>query len=232
MTACVLASLSVVLLVAGPLGTRLGLWTFIVGFAGLAAALSCSVAAIALAVLSGSRTHRWSLPVAAALIAAIPVGFVAMTLLAARGKPPIHDITTDTDDAPPFVALVPLRSGTVSPAAYDGPSVAAQQRRAYPEIRPLEIAAPPARVFDEALALGRERGWAVIAVDRDSGRIEAVDTTFWFGFKDDVVIRVRPLGGRTRVDMRSKSRVGVGDLGVNARRVAVFLSDLRDRVSR
>jgi uncharacterized protein (DUF1499 family) len=241
MTAVVFASLAAALLVAGPLGTRVGVWSFLVGFACLAVSVLLGVVSVVLALVSGWRTHRWPLALAAALIAAIPIGALVVTLLAARGKPPIHDITTDTEDVPPFVAVLPLRGGVagakaagirdVSPAGYDGPSAAAQQRRAYPDVQPLVTSATPSQAFDAVLALARERGWNVVAEDRAAGRIEAIDTTLWFGFKDDVVIRVRPQESGSRVDMRSKSRVGVGDLGANARRIGVFLSDLRDRVS-
>jgi len=107
--------------------------------------------------------------------------------------------------------------------------VTAQQRRAYPDIQPLVVNVPAEKAFDRALAAVRDLGWNVVASERDAGRIEAVDTTFWFGFKDDVVIRVREMGapGSTRIDVRSKSRVGVGDLGTNARRVRTLLDRLQ-----
>jgi len=78
--------------------------------------------------------------------------------------------------------------------------------------------------------VAREQGWQVVATDRATGRIDAIASTFWFGFKDDVVIRLRPQEAVTRIDMRSKSRVGVGDLGANARRIRLFVSALRDRL--
>jgi uncharacterized protein (DUF1499 family) len=150
-------------------------------------------------------------------------------LASRRGLPSIHDITTDADDPPQFAALLPQRGGWASPAAYDGPVAAAQQRRAYPDIQPIYLDVPPSRALDAAAAVGRELGWDVITVDAASGTLEAVDTTFWFRFKDDIVVRVRQEAGRTRVDVRSKSRLGRGDLGANARRIRTFRSALASR---
>lgn len=144
--------------------------------------------------------------------------------------PPIHDITTDVDDPPSFVALLPYRTGGVSPPEYDGAAAAAQQRTSYPDVRPLIVSAPLSAVFDAAESLARATGWQIVAADRAAGRIEAIATTRMMRFKDDVVIRLRADGNRTRVDMRSKSRVGVGDLGTNARRIRAFLSALAERV--
>jgi uncharacterized protein (DUF1499 family) len=66
-------------------------------------------------------------------------------------------------------------------------------------------------------------GWEIVAASEDDGRFEATDTTFWFGFKDDVVVRIRPEGDGSRIDLRSVSRVGVGDLGANAARIKRFV---------
>jgi uncharacterized protein (DUF1499 family) len=146
-------------------------------------------------------------------------------LLSGRRLPSIHDVTTDPDDPPQFSALIPYRTGNVSPSEYDGPATADQQRRAYPDIRPLELDTGAERALDEAATVARQLGWEVVAVDRERGVLEAVDTTFWFRFKDDIVVRVRARGpSRSRVDVRSKSRVGRGDLGANARRVRTFVS--------
>jgi uncharacterized protein (DUF1499 family) len=101
--------------------------------------------------------------------------------------------------------------------------VADQQRAAYPDVKPLVLQMDAGRAFDRALMAVRGLGWEVVADDKSSGRIEAVDTTFWFGFKDDVVVRVREDAGGARIDVRSKSRVGVGDVGTNARRIRELL---------
>jgi uncharacterized protein (DUF1499 family) len=144
--------------------------------------------------------------------------------------PPIHDITTDTQNPPHFDAILPLRQNTPNSAQYGGESVAAQQRQAYPDIQPALLEASPEKAFDAALASARELGWKIVATDTQQGRIEATDTTLWFGFKDDVVIRISPNDGGSRVDMRSVSRVGRSDIGKNAERIRNFMEALRRRV--
>jgi uncharacterized protein (DUF1499 family) len=93
------------------------------------------------------------------------------------------------------------------------------------------LPAAPDRVFDRALSVARKLGWVVVAAVPAEGRIEATDTTRWFGFKDDVVVRVAPAAGGSRVDVRSVSRVGRSDLGTNARRIRAFLRELRAAIS-
>ena len=111
---------------------------------------------------------------------------------------------------------------------YGGAEVAAKQRASYPEIAPAELSLPPDRAFDRALAAAHAMGWEVVLSDPAGGRIEATDTTFWFGFKDDVVVRVIPQPTGSRVDVRSLSRVGGGDIGANAARIRAYLAKLKD----
>ena len=145
--------------------------------------------------------------------------------------PPIHDITTDTDDPPVFVDVLPHRRGAWNPAGYDGPGVAAQQRAAWPDLGPLDVPASRDRVHAAARAEIVHAGWDLVGDDEAAGRLEAIATTRWLRFKDDVVVRLRerPDGG-TRVDVRSKSRIGRSDLGTNARRIRTFLRALRRRI--
>jgi len=145
--------------------------------------------------------------------------------------PPIHDISTDTGDPPEFVDVLPLRADAPNTTVYGGgegqtpASLAAQQRAAYPDIAPLTLAEPPQQVFERALAAAESRGWDVVAAVPEEGRIEATDTTLWFRFKDDIVIRIRPAAnGGSVLDARSVSRVGRGDGGKNAARLRDYLS--------
>jgi uncharacterized protein (DUF1499 family) len=140
--------------------------------------------------------------------------------------PPIHDITTDTQNPPEYVAVLALRANAPNTTVYGGEKIASQQREAYPDLQPVMLKVPPAQAFERALAAVRKMGWDVVGADATAGRIEATDTTFWFGFKDDVVVRVRPADGGSRVDVRSLSRVGVGDAGTNAKRIRAFLDAL------
>ena len=143
------------------------------------------------------------------------------------GAPPIHDISTDTSDPPLFVDVLPLRAGARNSAAYGGSRVAELQKAAYPDIVPVDLAIAPGEVFTRALAAAKAMGWALVAADSATGRIEATATTRVFRFKDDVVIRIRPHNGGSRCDVRSVSRIGGSDLGKNASRIREFITRLR-----
>jgi uncharacterized protein (DUF1499 family) len=217
------------LLLAGPMGSRAGLWSFIIGFILLAASVLLGLVGASLSLIGAVRTGQWGTAAAGIIAGLAVIGVPSAFVLSARGKPAIHDITTDPDNPPAFVAILPLRTGAPNPPEYGGGVVAAQQRTAYPDIQPLTVRVTKDDAFDRALAAVRAFGWDVVADDRVAGRIEAVDTTFWFGFKDDVVIRIAeaPADGGTRIDVRSKSRVGVGDLGTNARRIRDLLGRIQ-----
>jgi uncharacterized protein (DUF1499 family) len=222
-----LAVAGAVLLVAAPLGTRFGVWTFPVGFALLAlSALSALIGAM-LSTVGGFRTREWRAAALGIVVGTVVLALPASQILRAGGAPPIHDITTDTVDPPAFVAALALRRDAANPSEYDGADVALLQQRAFPDIQPLELAEPPDRAFGRVLAAAEAMGWEVVASAPAEGRLEAVDTTFWFGFRDDIVIRVRAADGASRVDVRSKSRVGLGDAGTNARRVRAYLAALK-----
>jgi uncharacterized protein (DUF1499 family) len=135
----------------------------------------------------------------------------------------IHDITTDTETPPAFVAILPLRAGAPNLADYGGPEITAQQRTSYPDLGPLTLQVPPAQAFTLAFAVEQEMGWEIVANEPAEGRIEATDTTFWFGFKDDVVVRITPAGSGSRIDVRSVSRVGKSGVGTNAKRITEYL---------
>jgi uncharacterized protein (DUF1499 family) len=217
------------LLAAGP-GTRLGLWNFRTGFVLLRWTAYLGLAGAGLGLLAllwrapGSR--RW--PAAAAIVLGTLAALVPYRWMQrAKQVPPIHDITTDTERPPEFEAILPLRAGAPNPADYGGAEIAAQQREAYPDIAPFRLQQPPDEAFRRALSAAREMGWELVSADSTAGRIEATATTGWFGFKDDVVVRVTPQEGGSRVDVRSASRVGKSDVGTNAERVREYLERLR-----
>jgi uncharacterized protein (DUF1499 family) len=223
-----LALLAAALLVASGYGARFGLWDYRFGFRLLRYSpyTGLGAAALALVFTSIPRIRAGRIPV---LVLALAVGcavayFPWQWMQAARGVPAINDITTDPENPPALIAVVPLRAGASVPSAYPGGEVAAAQRRAYPDIRPLELAVPPAAAFARALDVARETGWEIVATDPASGRIEATATTPWFGFRDDVAIRVAPSPAGSRIDVRSVSRVGKSDLGTNARRIRAYLA--------
>jgi uncharacterized protein (DUF1499 family) len=218
------------LLLAGPT-VRLGLWSFGTGFSLLRWAAYIGLASVAAAV-AALLTRTGRRPVLLQLGALLIGGGVAFMpwhwLQQARRVPPIHDISTDLEHPPEFVAVLPLRAGAPNPAVYGGPEVAAAQRTGYPDIQPLMVHLAPGPAFARALASARAMGWTLVAADSSTGRIEATATTPWFGFKDDIVIRIEPDASGSRVDVRSVSRVGQSDVGTNARRIRAYLARLRD----
>jgi uncharacterized protein (DUF1499 family) len=193
---------------------------------GALATLLLSLIGIIIAARNRART---SVPLAALAMSLAAIGSIGALAWKASRVPAIHDITTDTIQPPPFLAILPLRAGAVNPVEYGGEEVAAKQKQAYPDIVPLALAIPPDRAFDRALAAARGMGWEMVASDPAGGRIEATDTTFWFGFKDDVVVRVTPQPNGSRLDVRSLSRVGVGDIGANAARIRAYLAAVKAR---
>ena len=233
--AVVAFSLALVVAIAGAMagfGTRWNLWTFRTGFGILRYAayggIAVAVIAVAAALHSRPRSGRrgFILSFIALLIGLVTFGIPWQTRRSAAGAPPIHDITTDTDNPPSFVAVVPLRADAPNPPTYEGETIASQQRGAYPDIRPVVLDLPPDRAFQRALDAAEAMGWEIVDSNAAEGRIEATDQTFWFGFKDDVVIRVTPLEARSVVDVRSKSRVGRGDLSTNARHIRNYVERL------
>lgn len=228
--AMIVAALAILLLLGAGPGTRAGLWDFRTGlglirWAAYAGVAGSALALVALAVTRPRGAGLWIL-LATLVVAGTAVLLPWRWSRHAKRVPPIHDISTDTQDPPEFVAVLPRRSGAANPAAYGGDSVAALQRQAYPDIRPLHLDAPPDAAFARALEAARAMGWEIVADDTSAGRIEATATTRWFGFKDDVVIRIRGEGEGSRVDVRSVSRVGKSDLGTNAARVRAYLARL------
>ncbi|MBU6165236.1 MAG: DUF1499 domain-containing protein [Alphaproteobacteria bacterium] len=214
---------ALLVLLAGPL-LNFGLigWPVALGLFAGAALLAGIGALLCLWRLLRRRGGVVTVIAAAAGIAAatIPIAIVLM----AADKPAINDITTDTANPPQFVALTPeVRGADANPPAYN-PAFAPEQSRAYPQIRPLDLPLPRDRAF--RLALAACAGWEIVAKDAEQGRIEAVARVPWWGFRDDVVIRLTAIPGGTRVDIRSKSRVGTSDLGVNARRISAWLDRL------
>lgn len=225
-----LALLAAVLLLAAGPGTRMEWWDFRFGFGLLRWAAYTGLAATALAVvmLLVPRARRAGMAIlGVALVLGVGVAYVPWSgVQRARSVPPIHDITTDPERPPEFVAVLPLRADAPNPVEYGGAEVAAQQLEAYPDIRTHRLDAAPALAFARAHDAARALGWEIVAADPQAGRIEATATTFWFGFKDDVVIRIEPDGAGSRVDVRSLSRVGGSDVGANAARIRAFLQAL------
>jgi uncharacterized protein (DUF1499 family) len=226
-----LAVLAVVAMMLAGVGSRLEWWSFRTGFAILknSAFLALFAAVISLVALIRAvwRTGPGRLVATCGLALGLAAAWVPWSWLqTARSVPAIHDITTDTENPPQFVAILPLRADAPNPTEYGGKDVAKLQQAAYPDIVPASLLMSPDEAFDRALKVAEALGWRIVAADRAARRIEAVDTTWWFGFKDDMVIRITPEETGARVDIRSVSRVGKSDVGANAKRIRKFLARL------
>jgi uncharacterized protein (DUF1499 family) len=216
---------ALLMLLAGPLH-RFGVigWQASLGLF-VAAALLAGIGALwCLYQLLRRRGGTVTVIAAAAGLAAVAVPIAVA--VNASDKPPINDISTDTTTPPPFQAIDATLRGPDASALTYNPAFAPQQARAYPEVRPLDLPTDPGKAFDVALA-ACNKDWQIILADRAAGRIEAVERSLWWGYSDDIVIRLTATATGTRVDVRSKSRVGESDLGANARRIAAYL----DRVA-
>lgn len=229
----IIALLTGLALLGGGPGARLGLWDFRFGFLLMRYSAYVGIAALALgtlALLIPSARQGQGVKLMVALAIAVVVVWIPWQILQqARAVPPIHDITTDTDNPPQFEAIAPLRAAAPNPVTYDGEDSARQQRAAYPDIQTMVLPTGSRTAFDRALATARNLGWEIVAAVPDLGRVEATDTSFWYGFKDDVVIRIVGDERESRIDIRSKSRVGKSDLGKNAERIRVFLKNMQEQ---
>lgn len=216
-------------LLAG-IGTRQGWWHFTQGLQGAEwAAYGAAVALLlSLAGLVQARTGaRWrGRPHAlVGLLTALPlVAMAAQWEYTARAYPPINDISTDTQDAPVFWDM-PIATD------YPGGAVAEQQRAAYPELAPLTLALAPAPAYESALAVVKAQGWDIVSTVPEEGRIEATARSRLYGFVDEVAIRVAAEGSGTRIDVRSRSRTGRIDRGVNAKRIHAYLAAVAQRAA-
>jgi len=233
--------------VVAALGYKFGLWDLKMGLmkmvfawgiyvlgAGFVIGLLALILSVAIKPRKGTSMILALIAMAIPVAGVMKAGSVRKT---AAALPYIHDISTDTADAPLFSpAIMALRDATpgVNSAEWAGkkdPSgkalVADLQASGYPDIKPIKSPQAPALVFERSVDILKSQGWDIVTQDREAGVIEATDTTFWYGFKDDIIIRVRPAASETSlVDMRSLSRIGGSDLGKNAERIRTYRAAL------
>lgn len=225
----VLGAGSIVGVAVSGVGYRLGSWSLgtalnVAEWAVYAAALGLAVSVIGAIVSRPGARRRGLLLSLLGIAASLPIVAVAGHWeYAARIYPPINDISTDTEDAPVFWDMP-------NPTEYPSAKTAGLQRAAYPDLVPLILSIPPDRAYALALALTRAEGWEVVADEPKDGRIEAAARSFLYGFTDEIVIRITPSDGGPRVDVRSRSRIGRIDRGVNAKRIRAFLAALKENV--
>ena len=212
------------------LGARMGWWDFRLGFkilkwsvytVGISTGLAVLAAVFALVARIGVKDFRYFLVLGIGLIV---FGIPYLTAKEFKRLPTVADAATNIDDPPVFVELVPVREKTAAnPLAYRRNDAAELQQQYFPDLTTLTLNKSQRTVIDDAVAVAKDMGLHVAAYDYEDGRLEATDTTFWFGFKDDLVVRVRQQANdRSQVDIRSASRVGYLDGGVNAKRVQRF----------
>lgn len=227
--------IAAVLLIISGVGTRFGIWEYTGGFTVASGGVLLASAAVFLGIVGyavclfkGFKAERASLLIGV-LISALILGQAAMQMAALAAVPAIHNISTDTLDPPDFDTLVAVRQAEgANPLAYDAEVLADVQQQAYPWVKTLSLSDSPAIALNNAVTVLNDMGLEVVNVSVDLGIVEATDTTFWYGFKDDVVVRIRnaDTGSGSIVDVRSVSRVGRSDLGLNAKRIGEVLSGL------
>jgi uncharacterized protein (DUF1499 family) len=224
-------------------GTGQGMWDFRGGLTGLRYAFFAAIAGVLLAIAALIMSRRGRAPARISLLALLVggafVAYLGSQIVTARSVPAIHDASTDLGELPQFRALQ-VRPDNLEKIPDEGdPKLAALppeerwkalHRRAYSDVQPISVPWSVPETIQRAQMVAEKRGWQIAHVDPAAGQLEATDTTLFFRFKDDVVIRARrdpEDAKRTQVDMRSISRVGGSDVGVNARRIREFLQDLR-----
>jgi uncharacterized protein (DUF1499 family) len=226
----ILTLVGVGLLALSPLGYRLGWFGIPVALLRLiplgvgACALGLVASLVALVrTPAGAGPAAWVMPVVAIVVCLVATIVPVVGIVHARHVPRIHDITTDTEMPPVFVALAADRTAAPNGLEYAGGEVAALQKKAYPDLVTLYSKLTPDALFDRAQQVVQQCGWRLADANRGDLRIEAVDTSALYGFKDDIVVRIRADAGGSRMDVRSASRVGHSDLGVNAARIRKYL---------
>ncbi|GLT14193.1 DUF1499 domain-containing protein [Vibrio algivorus] len=226
----VIASVALLAIIGMIFGAHLGLWEPIVGFGYVRNYLNpigLSVLTLSTLGFISQYVTRNRIGVIKSLIAMlIGVGLIAPMLhgmmIPVKRAPAIHDITTDTTNPPEFLVLDDTRTGAKNSLIYAGEEVATIQKAAYPYIKPILSNLSATDAYEKALDIAKGKGWKIVAEDQKALRFEATAKTAFFGFMDDVVIKVTPINNQSRIDIRSVSRVGRSDRGVNADRIVAF----------
>ncbi|MDG1231246.1 MAG: DUF1499 domain-containing protein [Pseudomonadales bacterium] len=224
-----------IILVTGPLGYKFSmvplqpsLVSLLIAVAGGALVFLVGLVYLVIAMRSDLGRNR-NLVFVSMIMGLVPVGIIGPQMAAAGNVPPIHDITTDTANPPAFVAILPLRENAPNgyeygvSEAWPAEKLGATTMEAYPGLKPIESDLSAANAVDRTEATLQGMGLEIVAVDKEAGLVEATATTFWFGFKDDMVVRIVANGEGSKIDLRSMSRVGQSDVGANAARISDFV---------
>ena len=223
------------ILLTGPLGYKFGFVPLMPSLASLMLALIGSVLVLSAAsvfvfiAVRNDMVRNRNLLLLAMALSLVPMIIMGPQIVKGRSVPAIHDITTDTDAPPEFRVMVKHRVHAINGLAYgteDMPAaeLAALQLAAYPNVKHLESELSVADAVARSESVLKKQGLKIVSTDVGAGLVEATATTFWFGFKDDVVVRVVANAAGSRIDIRSVSRVGQSDIGANAARIEAFLA--------
>ncbi len=232
--ALVFALIALLVIVSGVFSAHIGLVPDLTGFGIFAIGQALAILALLVSLVGLVRTRHSKRAgrgkaTAALVLSALMLLPLVFFLPTALQVPPIHDITTDTQNPPEFTAIEALRTENDNDLTYAGAPVANLQQEAYPQIVPLILPLSRAQAFAKAKSVATELGWEIVSADAATGQIEAVDETALFGFKDDIAIRIgTDETGAAKVDIRSASRVGQSDLGANAARIERFMRALQE----
>jgi len=217
----------------GLLGVQLGLLAPITAFALFAlGTLICGVAGVIVGIIAIVRTRQGFGPadrrdaILATVLGVALLGLLGVAGSGGRDAPPINDITTDLTDPPAFAGPDQVAGYVDRDMSYP-PDFVAVVRAHYPDLQPIRSSLPSDRAYARALASARALGWEITAESPESGRFDASDTSRVFRFVDDITVRVRPEGAGSRIDIRSKSRDGRGDLGANSERIRLFAASVQ-----
>jgi uncharacterized protein (DUF1499 family) len=170
-------------------------------------------------------------------LASVTLGYPAYLAFQAVRLPVLADISTDTVDPPHFsLSAAAMKARAFNTAAGPTEKRREKQRNAYPDVEPIVVDLEPDEAFQLVLKTAAGRGWRLVdqrAASRRSGMAHAdfVARTPVMGFAEDVTVRLRPLAGQTRIDLRSASRFGRHDFGGNARRIEQFAEDLQEALN-
>jgi uncharacterized protein (DUF1499 family) len=237
--ALALSGVALCLLALAPFGWRLGWWHYGVSLYWMMPAsgfIAAAAVVLSLVTLALARS-RLRLPAIAMLTAALLLGtvlaYVPWQYSRTRSELPlIHDITTDTDNPPTFRMVLPARAAErANSVEKRDPQLAQLQKAAYPDLAPVTTSLPAPSAFNVALDVAKSMpGWTIVGIDAEAGRIEASQRSRWFRFTDDVVLRITSDEAGSRIDMRSVSRQGRSDYGVNAARIRAYTDALRKRL--
>ncbi|MBL4682739.1 MAG: DUF1499 domain-containing protein [Pseudomonadales bacterium] len=227
-----MAVLAIAILLSGPISYKSGLLPLQPALLFLIVSLSLGgitllLSVIMLVVAQKNQFERnRNVLVAALIICCVPVLLVGGQLRMATSVPEIHDISTDTSNPPEFQKIVALRKDAKNSLVYEyqgsAEKLAEMQIAAYPEVKRINSVLSVSEALERSTKILSKMGLEIVNVDTEAGIVEATDTTFWFGFKDDMVIRIVAGTDGTAIDLRSVSRVGISDVGVNAARIMTF----------